>query len=56
MSQFQNFSKLLKRPRFDLRKGAFSPVTLQVAGSNYPFQLFANGNFTIFRMTFEIAS
>jgi hypothetical protein len=56
MSQFQNSSKLSKRPRFDLRKGAFSPVALQAAGSNYPLQLFANGIFAIFRMTFEITS
>ena len=55
-SQFQNSSKLSKRPRFDLRKGAFSPVALQAAGSNYPLQLFANGIFAIFRMTFEITS
>ncbi len=47
-SQFQNSSKLSKRPRFDLLKGAFSAVTLQVATSNYPLQLFANGIFAIF--------
>ena len=41
--QFQNSSKLSKRPRFDLTKGAFSAVTLQAAGANYPLQLFANG-------------
>ena len=33
---------------FDLIKGAFSAVTLQVAPSNYPLQLFANGIFVIF--------
>ena len=48
MRQFQNSSKLSKRPRFDLIKGAFSAVTLQVATSNYPLQLFANGIFVIF--------
>ena len=53
---FQNSSKLSKRPRFDLIKGAFSAVTLLVATSNYPFQLFANGIFAIFWMTFEITS
>ena len=46
--QFQNSSKLSKRPRFDLIKGAFSAVTLQVAASNYPLQLFANDIFAIF--------
>ena len=46
--QFQNSSKLSKRPRFDLIKGAFSAVTLQVATSNYPLQLFANDIFAIF--------
>ena len=46
--QFQNSSNLSKRPRFDLTKGAFSAVTLQVATSNYPLQLFANGIFAIF--------
>ena len=56
LRQFQNSSKLSKRPRFDLQEGAFSPVTMQVAGSNYPLQLFANGIFAIFRMTFEITS
>ena len=48
MRQFQNSSKLSKRPRFDLIKGAFSAVTLQVATSNYPLQLFANDIFAIF--------
>jgi hypothetical protein len=48
MRQFQNSSNLSKRPRFDLTKGAFSAVTLQVATSNYPLQLFANGIFAIF--------
>ena len=43
MRQFQNSSKLSKRPRYDLTKGAFSAVTLQVASANYPLQLFANG-------------
>jgi len=56
LRQFQNSSKLSKRPRFDLQEGAFSPVTMQVTGSNYPLQLFANGIFAIFRMTFEITS
>ena len=56
LRKFQNSSKLSKRPRFDLQEGAFSPVTMQVAGSNYPLQLFANGIFAIFRMTFEITS
>ena len=46
--QFQNSSKLSKRPRFDLIKGAFSAVTLQVAASNYPLQFFANVIFAIF--------
>ena len=46
--QFQNSSKLSKRPRFDLLKGAFSAVTLQVASANYPLQPFANGIFAIF--------
>ena len=46
--QFQNSSKLSKRPRFDLIKGAFSAVTLQVAAENYPLQLFANDIFAIF--------
>ena len=46
--QFQNSSKLSKRPRFNLIKGAFSAVTLQVAASNYPLQLFANDIFAIF--------
>ena len=41
-------AKLSKRPRFDLIKGAFSAVTLQVASANYPLQLFANGIFVIF--------
>ena len=35
IKQFQNSSKLLKCPRFDLQKGAFSPVTLQVAAKTY---------------------
>ena len=48
LRQFQNSSKLSKRPRFDLIKGAFSAVTLQVAASNYPLQLFANDIFAIF--------
>ena len=48
LRQFQNSSKLSKRHRFDLIKGAFSPVTLQVADSNYPLQLFANDIFAIF--------
>ena len=33
---------------FDLIKGAFSAVTLQIAGANYPLQLFANDIFAIF--------
>ena len=33
---------------FDLIKGAFSAVTLQVASANYPLQLFANDIFAIF--------
>ena len=48
MRQFQNSSKLSKRPRIDLIKGAFEAVTLQVADSNYPLQLFANDIFAIF--------
>ena len=48
LRQFQNSSKLSKRLRFDLIKGAFSAVTLQVAASNYPLQLFANDIFAIF--------
>ena len=48
LRQFQNSSKLSKRPHFDLIKGAFSAVTLQVAASNYPLQLFANDIFAIF--------
>jgi hypothetical protein len=39
--QFQNSSKLLKRPRFDLSKGAFSVVIMQIAASNYSLHLFA---------------
>ena len=52
--QFQNFSKLSKRPRFDLRKGAFSAVTLQVAASNYPLQLFAMPSLPFFELLLKL--
>ena len=45
-----------KCPRFNLQKGAFSAVTLQVATSNYPLQLFANAIFAIIWITFVITS
>ena len=59
MRQFQNSSKLSKRPLLRFDKGSVFPpshkatagqaaVTLQVAGSNYPLQLFANDIFAIF--------
>ena len=54
--QFQNSSKPSKSPRFDLQQGAFSAVTIQVATSNYPLQIFANVFFVIFGKTFEITS
>ena len=52
--QFQNSSKLSKRPLLRSDKGSVfppshkaaagqAPVTLQVASANYPLQLFANG-------------
>ena len=57
--QFQNSSKLSKRPLLRSAKGSVFPpshkatagqaaVTLQVAASNYPLQFFANGSFAIF--------
>ena len=54
MSQFQNSSKLSKRPRFDLRKGAFSAVTLQVAASNYPLQFFAMPSLPSFELLLKL--
>ena len=56
LRQFQNSSKPSKSPRFDLQQGAFSAVTIQVATSNYPLQIFANVFFVIFWKTFEITS
>ena len=52
--QFQNSSKLSKRPRFDLRKGAFSAVTLQVAASNYPLQFFAMSSLPSFELLLKL--
>ena len=49
MSQFQNSSKLSKRSRFDLRKGAFSAVKL-------PFAALCDTIFAIWGIIFEIAS
>ena len=54
MSQFQNSSKLSKRPRFALRKGAFSAVTLQVAASNYPLQFFAMPSLPSFELLLKL--
>jgi hypothetical protein len=54
LSQFQNSSKLSKRPRFDLRKGAFSAVTLQAAASNYPLQFFAMSSLPSFELLLKL--
>ncbi|MBR7104959.1 MAG: hypothetical protein IKC65_08445, partial [Lentisphaeria bacterium] len=43
-----------KRPRFDLRKGAFSAVTLQVAASNYPLQFFAMPSLPSFELLLKL--
>ena len=52
--QFQNSSNLSKFPRFDLSKGAFSAVTLQVAASNYPLQLFAMPSLPFFELLLKL--
>ena len=59
LRQFQNSSKLSKRPLLRSDKGSVFPpshkatagqaaVTLQAASANYPLQLFANDIFAIF--------
>ena len=53
-SQFQNSSTLSKRPRFDLRKGAFSAVILQVAASNSPLQFFAMPSLPSFELLLKL--